>query len=189
METQLLHIQPLHIRCHFWVCTCFHALYRWFLPEWCISTISCLRYTILVRNPRYVNTCTHKCKYSFEHTCAHSHLYYKMFINLYFDFREWYSYHFPELVKIVPDNYMFARAVQLIQDRRQMPEDIKDRLEEIVMDSAKAQAVIDASKSSMGGYCSASFTKGGISHVNVCACAYICVLYYFPSGWRLDICG
>ncbi|XP_026469119.1 nucleolar protein 56 [Ctenocephalides felis] len=64
--------------------------------------------------------------------------------------REWYSYHFPELVKIVPDNYMFAKVTQVIKDRKTLTQDSLEALEEIVMDSAKAQAIIDASKSSMG---------------------------------------
>lgn len=64
--------------------------------------------------------------------------------------REWYSYHFPELVKIVPDNYMYAKVAQLIKNRKELSQDHLDSLEEIVMDSAKAQAIIDASKSSMG---------------------------------------
>ena len=64
--------------------------------------------------------------------------------------REWYSYHFPELVKIVPDNLTFAKCVKVIKNRKELPEGIADTLEEIVMDSAKAKAIIDASKSSMG---------------------------------------
>merc|ERR1712141_549511 len=69
--------------------------------------------------------------------------------------REWYSYHFPELVKIVNDNYMFAKCVKLLKNRKETLEkcneaDIISKLEEIIMDSAKARAVIDASKSSMG---------------------------------------
>jgi len=69
--------------------------------------------------------------------------------------REWYSYHFPELVKIVNDNYMFAKCVKLLKNRKEMLEkeneaEIISKLEEIVMDSAKARAVYDASKSSMG---------------------------------------
>merc|ERR1712051_988575 len=69
--------------------------------------------------------------------------------------REWYSYHFPELVKIVNDNYMFAKCVKLLKNRKEMLEksneaDIISSLEEIVMDSAKAKAVYDASKMSMG---------------------------------------
>ena len=67
-------------------------------------------------------------------------------------FREWYSYHFPELVKIVPDNYMYAKAVHLIKDRKQMTPEIFEALEEIVMDSAKVQAVIESARSSMGRY-------------------------------------
>jgi nucleolar protein 56 len=64
--------------------------------------------------------------------------------------REWYSYHFPELIKIVSDNYMYCRVVSLIKNRKEMPEDILEQLEEIIGDAAKGQAVIDASKSSMG---------------------------------------
>ncbi|XP_015523822.1 nucleolar protein 56 [Neodiprion lecontei] len=64
--------------------------------------------------------------------------------------REWYSYHFPELVKIVPENYLFAKVAQLIKNRKELTEEKLEALEEIVMDSAKAQAIIDASKSSMG---------------------------------------
>lgn len=64
--------------------------------------------------------------------------------------REWYSYHFPELVKIVPENYMYAKVTQLIKNRKELTEEKLEILEETVMDSAKAQAIIDASKSSMG---------------------------------------
>nr|XP_058959302.1 nucleolar protein 56-like [Pocillopora verrucosa] len=64
--------------------------------------------------------------------------------------REWYSYHFPELVKIVSDNYMYAKAAQYIKSRKDFSEDKLEGLEEIVMDSAKAKAIYDASKSSMG---------------------------------------
>merc|ERR1711928_224318 len=45
------------------------------------------------------------------------------------------GYHFPELIKIVPENALYAKV---------------EKLEQILMDSARAQAVIDASKSSMG---------------------------------------
>ncbi|XP_029040268.1 nucleolar protein 56 [Osmia bicornis bicornis] len=64
--------------------------------------------------------------------------------------REWYSYHFPELVKIVPENYMYAKVAQAIKNRKELTDEKLEALEEIVMDSAKAQAIIDASKSSMG---------------------------------------
>lgn len=64
--------------------------------------------------------------------------------------REWYSYHFPELIKIVPENALFAKCVKLIKNRKELTTDSLEPLEEIVMDSAKAQAILDASKSSMG---------------------------------------
>merc|ERR1719350_1704657 len=65
--------------------------------------------------------------------------------------REWYSYHFPELIKIVPENALYAKVVKLIKNRKEISQDSKlEELEEIVMDSAKAQAILDASKMSMG---------------------------------------
>jgi len=64
--------------------------------------------------------------------------------------REWYSYHFPELVKIVPDNYTFAKCVKVIKNRKELTDEAIATLEEVVMDSAKAKAIVDASKTSMG---------------------------------------
>uniref|UniRef100_A0A8C5Q170 Nucleolar protein 56 n=1 Tax=Leptobrachium leishanense TaxID=445787 RepID=A0A8C5Q170_9ANUR len=64
--------------------------------------------------------------------------------------REWYGYHFPELVKIVADNYTYCRMAKYIGNRKELSEDKLEEMEEIVMDSAKAQAVLDASRSSMG---------------------------------------
>ncbi|KAL5016120.1 hypothetical protein ScPMuIL_005709 [Solemya velum] len=64
--------------------------------------------------------------------------------------REWYSYHFPELVKIVSDNYMYAKVVRYIKNRKELSEANLDDLEELVMDSGKAKAILDASRSSMG---------------------------------------
>ncbi|KAK2172409.1 hypothetical protein NP493_965g01049 [Ridgeia piscesae] len=64
--------------------------------------------------------------------------------------REWYSYHFPELVKIIPDNYMYACVARYIKDRMTLDEDKLEGLEEIVLDAAKAKAILDAARSSMG---------------------------------------
>jgi len=64
--------------------------------------------------------------------------------------REWYSYHFPELYKIVPENALYAQVVKLVKNRKELKQDSLEALEAILMDSGKAQAVIDASKSSMG---------------------------------------
>ncbi|XP_075772199.1 nucleolar protein 56 [Pelodiscus sinensis] len=64
--------------------------------------------------------------------------------------REWYGYHFPELIKIVSDNYTYCCLAKHIGNRKELSEESLEGLEEIVMDSAKAQAILDASRSSMG---------------------------------------
>lgn len=64
--------------------------------------------------------------------------------------REWYGYHFPELIKIVSDNYTYCRLAKLIGNRKELSEESLEALEEVIMDSAKAQAILDASRSSMG---------------------------------------
>lgn len=64
--------------------------------------------------------------------------------------REWYSYHFPELVKIVGDNYLFARCAQFIKNRKELTDESVSHLEEIVKDAGIAQSILDAARSSMG---------------------------------------
>ncbi|XP_037876602.1 nucleolar protein 56 [Bombyx mori] len=64
--------------------------------------------------------------------------------------REWYSYHFPELVSIVPENHLYTKCAEFIKDRKTLCEESLEPLTEILGDSEKAQAIIDASKMSMG---------------------------------------
>lgn len=66
--------------------------------------------------------------------------------------REWYSYHFPELIKLVNDNYLYAKLVRVIGNRKDKLEDetLIDDLEAIVEDESIAQAIVNAMKSSMG---------------------------------------
>ncbi|KAK8749147.1 hypothetical protein OTU49_015699, partial [Cherax quadricarinatus] len=64
--------------------------------------------------------------------------------------KEWYSYHFPELAKIVTDNYKFSLCANYIRDRKTLSEESLEKLEELVMDSEMAQAILDASRMSMG---------------------------------------
>ena len=54
------------------------------------------------------------------------------------------------MVKVVPDNNMYAKVVSFIKNRKELSEEHLEGLEEITMDSAKAQAILDASRSSMG---------------------------------------
>lgn len=50
----------------------------------------------------------------------------------------------------MPENQLYVRCVEAIKNRKTMPEDIKEQLENILMDSDKAQNVIDLARSSMG---------------------------------------
>lgn len=70
--------------------------------------------------------------------------------------REWYSWHFPELVKLTTDNIMYARIAHFLGKRTSMTADgvntaeKLEQLEAITMDSTMAQSILDATKSSMG---------------------------------------
>jgi nucleolar protein 56 len=65
--------------------------------------------------------------------------------------REWYSWHFPELVKIVSDNHRFAKCALFIKDKTTLSEDSLHDLAALVEDDEDtARAVINAAKTSMG---------------------------------------
>ncbi|KAF7295184.1 hypothetical protein MIND_01057200 [Mycena indigotica] len=65
--------------------------------------------------------------------------------------REWYGYHFPELVRIVPDNHQYARVAQLIGDKDTLDEEKLPELAAILDDdSTRAQNILDAARGSMG---------------------------------------
>ncbi|EYU23115.1 hypothetical protein ABFS82_09G065400 [Erythranthe guttata] len=64
--------------------------------------------------------------------------------------REWYSWHFPELAKIVNDNYLYAKVAKYVDDKSQLSEDNLSGLTEIVGDEDKAKEILEAAKASMG---------------------------------------
>jgi len=69
--------------------------------------------------------------------------------------REWYSWHFPELVTVVPDNYTYARCVMTIGKKEAImddPEGTAERLREVLGEDAEdvVSQIIEASKTSMG---------------------------------------
>jgi len=64
--------------------------------------------------------------------------------------REWYSWHFPELVKIVNDNVQFCKLAIAIRNKTDLNDDSLEMLEEIVADETKANQILDASRASMG---------------------------------------
>lgn len=65
--------------------------------------------------------------------------------------KEWYGWHFPELVKIVGDNYKYARCVKKVQVKTSLNDDSVDMLQEILDDDeGMAKQIVEASKTSMG---------------------------------------
>jgi len=64
--------------------------------------------------------------------------------------REWYGWHFPELVKIVNDNYMYARLVKLIGDRNRLKEADLEDITKVTMDEDMSKKVLLGARSSMG---------------------------------------
>jgi len=66
--------------------------------------------------------------------------------------REWYSWHFPELVKIINDNLIFAKLAKQIKSKKTLNEESLPALAEILGEEHedKAQAILDAARSSMG---------------------------------------
>jgi nucleolar protein 56 len=53
--------------------------------------------------------------------------------------REWFSWHFPELGKIVSDNFIYTKLVHLIERRDKLTDDMKDAMTEILKDEEKSQ--------------------------------------------------
>jgi len=64
--------------------------------------------------------------------------------------KEWYSWHFPELARIVKDSYVYARVAKYIGSRGTFAEDKLPGLTEITLDEAVSQQILDAARSSMG---------------------------------------
>ncbi|KAI6215717.1 SnoRNA binding domain protein [Aphelenchoides besseyi] len=64
--------------------------------------------------------------------------------------REWYSYHFPELIKIVPDQYNYIRCATAIMDRDKMDDEVVAAIQEIVQDEEKTNEIVEAARTSMG---------------------------------------
>lgn len=63
--------------------------------------------------------------------------------------KEWYSWHFPELAKIVTDNVVFAQAVQMIGMRTNVKDLTDEQMQEIMPEDI-VQEVKEAAEISMG---------------------------------------
>lgn len=64
--------------------------------------------------------------------------------------KEWFSWHFPELARIVTDNTLYARCVKLIENKRNVNEDLRSQLMEILTSEEVVTDIIEAAKISMG---------------------------------------
>lgn len=64
--------------------------------------------------------------------------------------KEWFSWTFPELTKIVNDNIIFTKLVHMIERKENVTEDIHAEITAIVLDEEKATQIIEAAKTSMG---------------------------------------
>lgn len=65
--------------------------------------------------------------------------------------REWYGWHFPELVRLVSDNHTYAKLALHIGDKQTLTDESLHDIAAIVNDDGDiAQAIIDAARVSMG---------------------------------------
>nr|XP_025882861.1 LOW QUALITY PROTEIN: nucleolar protein 56-like [Oryza sativa Japonica Group] len=64
--------------------------------------------------------------------------------------REWYSWHFPELVKIVNDNYVYSKIAKFVVNKSDLAEKDIPALADIIGDEDKAKEIVEAAKASMG---------------------------------------
>ena len=65
--------------------------------------------------------------------------------------REWYSWHFPELIKIVSENQKYARVALFVKDKKTLSTDSLHGLAALVDDDESiARSIIEAASRSMG---------------------------------------
>ena len=65
--------------------------------------------------------------------------------------REWYSWHFPELVRIVSENREYAKLALFIGDKKRLSDDdLHEVAAQVNDDETVARSIIDAAKVSMG---------------------------------------
>jgi len=64
--------------------------------------------------------------------------------------KEWFSWTFPELTKIVNDNIIFTKLVHMIERKENVVDELHAEIAAIVLDEEKATQIIEAAKTSMG---------------------------------------
>lgn len=92
--------------------------------------------------------------------------------------REWYGYHFPELVKIVPDNHQYAKVAQFIGNKEELTEaKLPDLAVLLDDDTTKAQNILDAARGSMG----ASLSEIDMLNISAFAMRVVSIAEYRKS--------
>ncbi|CEP08181.1 hypothetical protein [Parasitella parasitica] len=65
--------------------------------------------------------------------------------------KEWYSWHFPEMIKIVNDNYKYAKLIKVVKNKAELSESDLEAIAGICDgDESIAQQILDAARASMG---------------------------------------
>lgn len=65
--------------------------------------------------------------------------------------REWYGWHFPELIKILPDAHLYAQLVKFIGDKSKLTDESLEGITQIVDgNEILSKNILDAARSSMG---------------------------------------
>ncbi|MCJ1459415.1 snoRNP complex protein nop56 [Mycoblastus sanguinarius] len=65
--------------------------------------------------------------------------------------REWYSWHFPELIRIVSENHQYAKLALFIGDKQKLSNaSLRELTAQVNDDEEIAQSIIDSAKVSMG---------------------------------------
>ncbi|WAR58149.1 hypothetical protein PtB15_5B381 [Puccinia triticina] len=65
--------------------------------------------------------------------------------------REWYGWHFPELIKILPDCHQYASLVKFIGDKSKLTDESLEGITQLVEgNEILAKNILDAARSSMG---------------------------------------
>ncbi|KAL7075585.1 hypothetical protein ACQ4LE_005407 [Meloidogyne hapla] len=64
--------------------------------------------------------------------------------------KEWYAYHFPELIRLVPDLYKYVKCASAIMDREKIDNNVEEKIKVILDDEQKSTEIIEAARTSMG---------------------------------------
>jgi nucleolar protein 56 len=88
--------------------------------------------------------------------------------------REWYSWHFPELLDYVNNNFQYTKVIRVIGDRNQFNESHLGELTKLVLDEDLAKRILAASKMSMG----MDISKTDLHHIDLFASKVVSLQEY-----------